>query len=73
MLQTPLLKLSQDRPRRYPPKFGRMVPMNQTVRDSRAGIRFERVWQDLSYGARRLRRSPGFSIMAIFVLSLEPL
>lgn len=44
--------------------------MNQTVRDSRAGVRFQQMWQDLSYGARCLRRSPGFSIAAIFVLSL---
>ena len=27
------------------------------------------MWQDLSYGARCLRRSPGFSITAILVLS----
>src|SRR5271156_1061860 len=39
-------------------------------RDSRAGVRFQWIWGDLSYGARCLRRSPGFSIAAIFVLSL---
>ena len=31
---------------------------------------FRWIWGDLSYGARCLRRSPGFSITAIFVLSL---
>ena len=44
--------------------------MKQAVQDSLAGISFQQILQDLSYGARCLRRSPGFSIAAIFVLSL---
>ncbi|HEV2273946.1 MAG TPA: ABC transporter permease, partial [Acidobacteriaceae bacterium] len=44
--------------------------MKQTVRDPRPGIRLPQMWQDLSYAARCLRRSPGFSIAVIFVLSL---
>jgi putative ABC transport system permease protein len=44
--------------------------MKHAVRDSRAEVKFQWIWGDLSYGARCLRRSPGFSIAAIFVLSL---
>jgi putative ABC transport system permease protein len=47
-----------------------MERMKHSVRDSRAGVSFQSIWGDLSYGARCLRRSPGFSIAAIFVLSL---
>jgi predicted permease len=47
-----------------------MEQMKQTVQDSRAGISFQQILQDLSYGARCLHRSPGFSIAAIFVLSI---
>ena len=44
--------------------------MKDSVRDFRSGIRCQWIWGDLRYGARCLRRSPGFSIAAIFVLSL---
>ena len=44
--------------------------MKETVLDSLARARFRQMWQDLSYGARCLRRSPGFSISTILVLSL---
>ena len=47
-----------------------MEQMKHSFRDSCAGVRFQWIWGDLSYGARCLRRSPGFSIAAIFVLSL---
>jgi hypothetical protein len=54
----------------YPLEFGGMEQMKETVLDSLARARFQQMWQDLSYGARCLRRSPGFSITAILVLSL---
>jgi putative ABC transport system permease protein len=44
--------------------------MKHSVRGSRAGIGIQQIWQDLSYGARCLRRSPGFSIASILVLAL---
>ena len=44
--------------------------MKETVLDSLARARLQQMWQDLNYGARCLRRSPGFSISAILVLSL---
>jgi hypothetical protein len=47
-----------------------MEQMKQSVQDSCAGVGFQWIWGDLSYGARCLRRSSGFSIAAIFVLSL---
>jgi putative ABC transport system permease protein len=34
------------------------------------GFRLETIWQDFRYGARQLRRSPGFAITAILTLSL---
>jgi predicted permease len=34
------------------------------------GFRLETIWQDFRYGARQLRRGPGFAITAILTLSL---
>jgi putative ABC transport system permease protein len=34
------------------------------------GFRLETIWQDFRYGARQLRRSPGFALTAILTLSL---
>jgi putative ABC transport system permease protein len=47
-----------------------MEQVKESVRDSRAGAGFQQVMRDLVYAARCLRRTPGFSIIAMFVLAL---
>jgi putative ABC transport system permease protein len=47
-----------------------MEQMKRAGRDSRVAVSFQLIWRDLKYGARCLRRSPGFSIAVIFVLSI---
>ncbi|MBY0502745.1 MAG: ABC transporter permease [Bryobacteraceae bacterium] len=51
-------------------EFGGIDQVAESVRDVRIGIRFQQFCQDINYGARVLRRSPGFSVAAILVLSL---
>ena len=49
---------------------GGIERVKQTVRDRRAGIGLELLWQDARFGLRQLRRNPGFSIAAIAALAL---
>src|ERR1700688_107416 len=46
-------------------EFGGIEQVKQAVRDDRAGIELERVWQDVHFGLRQLRRNPGFTATAI--------
>jgi putative ABC transport system permease protein len=50
--------------------LGGVAPVAESVRASRAGAGLERVWQDVRYALRGLRRSPAFAAMAITLLAL---
>ena len=43
-------------------ELGGAEQVKQAVRDERAGTGVERVWQDMRFGLRQLRRSPGFTV-----------
>ena len=51
-------------------EFGNVDRVEEITREMWGGIWFERLVQDLRYGARKLWRSPGFSILAIFCLTV---
>src|SRR5271167_3666277 len=49
---------------------GGVTQVAQAVRDARAGSGLETVWQDARFGWRMLRRSPGFTVVAVVSLGL---
>ena len=51
-------------------EFGGYEKFKEECREERGGFWLETVWTDIHFGARMLRRSPGFTAVAVLTLAL---
>jgi predicted permease len=56
--------------RRALAELGGVESVKQAVREERAGSSLQRIGQDIRFGLRQLRRSPGFTATALLLISM---
>jgi hypothetical protein len=51
-------------------RFGNPVVMQETATGTNVASKFERLWRELKYAVRRLKKSPGFTLTLALTLAL---